>query len=288
MELHYTDNGQGQALIFLHGGFVNSAIWEPQRHFFEKRFRTIIPDLRGHGHSPGSDLDEYSIEILGLDIIRLMDKLGIEKAIFCGMSLGAMITQWIASHHTHRVEGICLVGAAASLKLTPIEGTVTTVLFPKWMAMYLFGKLTTKQFLKLSFLLTWFMRGNKWLGNTDTRTVIRNCIGSMQRDEIKKVYAAFHMFRKQRLKHCDFPALIVNGSNDSPVIHFHGRYLKMRFKKRSQFVKLKGCGHACNHDKPDEFNGLLYHWILRELTATKSSIAPTLSRSKSISEIANF
>lgn len=265
LKLHYTDNGQGLALIFLHGGYVDSDIWKPQRLFFEKQFRTIIPDLRGHGKSAGTNDTEYSVEMLSLDIIQLMDELGIKKAIFCGLSLGAMMAQWIASRHSYRVHGVCLVGAVASLKLTPLEYVITTFLFPKWFALYLFGKLSTKQFLKLSFFLTWFMRGNQWLGDSTTRSIIRASIGKMNRQEIKKIYAAFHTFRKQPLNHCDFPALIINGSNDSPIIHFHGRYLKKCFNAHGDFLKIKGSGHACNYDNPEKFNALLNQWILKEI-----------------------
>jgi pimeloyl-ACP methyl ester carboxylesterase len=260
LKLHYTDTGNGDTMIFIHGGFVNSAIWQPQVEFFSQRFRTIILDLRGHGNSGHGNEQEYTVSMLGQDVFELMDELNIDSAIICGMSLGGMIAQWMAATQPKRITGLCLIGTAASLKLTLIEKTVTTILFPKWMAMFLFSKLSTKQFLKLSFMLTWFMRGNKWLGNKDTRAQIRTCIGSMKREEIKKVYAAFHMFRKQNIVQGTYPVLLINGSFDSPVIHHHARYLKKKWGVRAQFIKLNNCGHACNFDDAPKFNGLLYRW----------------------------
>lgn len=265
MKLHYTDNGKGHALIFLHGGFVNSTIWKYQTSFFAKRYRVINVDLRGHGNSDGSQDQEYSVAMMADDIIELMNDLNIQKAVICGMSLGAMISQSIAARYPQKITGLCLVGAAASLRLTPIERIATTILFPKWVAMNLFSMLSTKQFMKLSFMLTWFMRGNKWLGKVETRAHIRSSIGSMQRVEIKKIYAAFHTFRKQNLPENEFPTLLINGSYDSPIIHHHGRFLKKKLGSRAQFLKLENCGHACNFDNPDLFNGLLERWIQKEV-----------------------
>lgn len=265
MKIHYTDNGQGHALIFIHGGFVNSSIWKHQLDFFTKRYRVINVDMRGHGNSSGSEHKEYSVAMLADDVIELMDVLCLEKAVICGMSLGAMVAQNMAARYSEKVTALCLVGAAASLRLTPIERVVTTVLFPKWIAMSLFSVLSTKQFMKLSFMLTWFMRGNKWLGKEETRAHIRISIGAMQREEIKKIYAAFHTFRKQDLPTDKFPALLINGSYDSPIIHYHGRYLKKKLGSHAQFLKIENCGHACNFDNPDLFNGLLERWIQKEV-----------------------
>ncbi len=256
-------------MIFIHGGFVNSAIWQPQVEFFSQRFRTIILDLRGHGNSENGPEKEYTVSMLGQDVFELMDELNLDSAIICGMSLGGMIAQWMAAEQPERITGLCLIGTAASLKLTLIEKTVTTLFFPKWMAMFLFSKLNTKQFLKLSFMLTWFMRGNKWLGNKETRAQIRRCIGSMKREEIKKVYAAFHMFRKQDITQGTYPVLLINGSFDSPVIHNHARYLKKKWGVRAQFIKLNNCGHACNFDDALMFNGIVYRWAQKAFSKTR-------------------
>jgi len=269
LKLHYTDTGNGEAMIFIHGGFVNSAIWQPQVEFFSQRFRTIILDLRGHGNSENGPEKEYTVSMLGQDVFELMDELNLDSAIICGMSLGGMIAQWMAAEQPERITGLCLIGTSASLKLTLIEKTVTTLFFPKWMAMFLFSKLNTKQFLKLSFMLTWFMRGNKWLGNKETRAQIRRCIGSMKREEIKKVYAAFHMFRKQDITQGTYPVLLINGSFDSPVIHNHARYLKKKWGVRAQFIKLNNCGHACNFDDALMFNGIVYRWAQKAFSKTR-------------------
>src|SRR5579875_538670 len=59
------------------------SMWEPQVAAFSRRFRVLRYDSRGHGASavtPGP----YTIEQLGRDVVGLLDRLGVERAHFCG------------------------------------------------------------------------------------------------------------------------------------------------------------------------------------------------------------
>ncbi len=64
--------------------------------------------------------------------------------------------------------------------------------------------------------MTWFMRGNKWLGGPDTRQIIRESIQMIQRSEIKKIYAAVHTFRKQNLKPGRYPVMLIMANTIRP------------------------------------------------------------------------
>lgn len=50
--LHYSEAGQGMALVLLHGFPLSGAIWHEQQRRLSDSFRMIAPDLRGHGSSP--------------------------------------------------------------------------------------------------------------------------------------------------------------------------------------------------------------------------------------------
>ena len=90
IDLVYDDIGQGQPTVFIHGHPFNRSMWTAQIDFFKDRYRLILPDLRGYGgsgiSSPRSMLDE-----MALDIVHLLDSLNIDKAIFCGLSMGGQI-----------------------------------------------------------------------------------------------------------------------------------------------------------------------------------------------------
>ncbi len=61
----------------------------------------ICYDTRGHGQSSAPQ-GPYDIEQLGLDLIHLLDHLNIEKAIFCGISMGGLTGQWLVIHKPER------------------------------------------------------------------------------------------------------------------------------------------------------------------------------------------
>ncbi len=261
MNLHYKISGSGPVLILVHGAYINSDIWYYQEAYFKQFFRVLSVDLRGHGKTPSSELPEYRVDTFGEDLLHLMDELGIQKATFCGLSLGAMIAQYLAASYPSRIEGIVLVGATASLRLSMTERIITTLVFPKWIAMQLFRRLSTKEFMKISFFLTWFMLGNKWLGNVSTRDKIRKSIAQVSRTELKKIYNAIYSFRLQDLKTGTFPVLLLSGENDSPVIHRHSDFIQRKVGKRGRHHKIESAGHACNHDQPLLFNQLMHDWF---------------------------
>lgn len=281
LNLHYRIYGKGDPLVLIHGAFVNSEIWQHQIEPLSKQFKVITIDLRGHGFSDPSPLNEYSVEIFADDIMRLLDDMGIDRCVFGGLSLGAMIVQHIASKVPERVKGLVLVGAPASMRLTALEKTITTIIFPKRLALWMFGQLTTPQFMKLSFFLTWFMRGSKWLGGDQTRQVIRDSISIIERSEIKKIYAAVHTFRKQNLSKGNYPILLLNGQYDSPVLHYHARYIARSIGDRGSFKMIPNSGHACNFDSPIVFNAFVTRWIEEDVKAAdlrSISAPPTLHK----------
>lgn len=261
MNLHYKISGSGPTLILIHGAYINSDIWHYQEAYFKQYFQVLSVDLRGHGKTPCSELPEYHVDTFGEDLLHLMDNLGIKSATFCGLSLGAMVAQYLAASYPSRINGIVLVGATASLRLSLLEKMVTTFIFPKWIAMRLFSSMTTKEFMKVSFFLTWFMLGNKWLGNASTREKIRNSIAQISRTELKKIYNAIHSFRLQDLRKGDYPILLLSGENDSPVIHRHSDFIQNRVGSRGVHKTILAAGHACNHDQPLLFNQLMHDWI---------------------------
>ncbi|WP_156493749.1 alpha/beta fold hydrolase, partial [Oleiphilus sp. HI0125] len=51
VKLHYRDIGNGPTIIFLHGFGMHSGHWLPYAYPLSRKYRVIIPDLRGFGRS---------------------------------------------------------------------------------------------------------------------------------------------------------------------------------------------------------------------------------------------
>lgn len=98
-------------LILSHSIGTDHAMWEPQISDLLRYFQVLRYDTRGHGASdaPGG---EYSIEMLGRDVLGLADALGISQFAFCGLSLGGAIGQWVAANAPERVTHLILANTS--------------------------------------------------------------------------------------------------------------------------------------------------------------------------------
>jgi 3-oxoadipate enol-lactonase len=90
---------------------TNLDMWEPQVAAFAARYRVLRYDSRGHGLSevtPGP----YTIERLSRDVVALQDELKINRAHFCGLSMGGMVGMWLGVHAPQRVDRLVLCNTA--------------------------------------------------------------------------------------------------------------------------------------------------------------------------------
>lgn len=121
-------NDDRPVVMFSHSLGCDHTQWDAQAAALAPHFRVLRYDTRGHGAtdvSPG----EYSIEMLGRDVLALADALGIWQLAFCGLSLGGMIGQWLAAHAGERVTGLVLANTSAHLPdAAPMESRRRAVL----------------------------------------------------------------------------------------------------------------------------------------------------------------
>jgi 3-oxoadipate enol-lactonase len=90
------------------------AMWDPQLTGLLRNFRVVRYDQRGHGGSP-VPAGQYRIEDLGRDLLRLLDRLALERVSFCGISLGGMVGLWLAANAPERFDRLVVCCAAARL-----------------------------------------------------------------------------------------------------------------------------------------------------------------------------
>lgn len=92
---------EGPVLLLSNSLSSDLSMWDDQVPAWVQRFRVVRYDQRGHGGSivPAGP---YSMDQLGGDAIGIMDALGVEKAHFCGLSLGGMVGMWLLTHAPKR------------------------------------------------------------------------------------------------------------------------------------------------------------------------------------------
>jgi 3-oxoadipate enol-lactonase len=91
-----------------------SAMWDPQVPAFSERFRVVRYETRGHAGAPVPD-GPYTIADLGGDVVALLDRLGVERAHFAGLSLGGMTGMWLGANAPERIGRLTLMCTSAML-----------------------------------------------------------------------------------------------------------------------------------------------------------------------------
>jgi len=112
IDLYYEEVGSGVPLVLIHGFPLDHTIWQPVVPLLQDSARVILPDLRGFGKSPAPK-GTYSMRLMAEDMLRLLDRLQIEKAILAGHSMGGYIALAFARAYPQRLAGLGLVATQA-------------------------------------------------------------------------------------------------------------------------------------------------------------------------------
>jgi pimeloyl-ACP methyl ester carboxylesterase len=104
--------GNGLPITLLHGYPLDHTIWDDVADRLAKDARVITPDLRGQGRSPAPE-GVYSMAELAGDVVQVLDKLGVEKTVIGGHSMGGYVSLALAQLYPERINGLVLVGSHA-------------------------------------------------------------------------------------------------------------------------------------------------------------------------------
>ena len=111
--IHYLDEGQGDAVVFLHGsgpgasGYSNFKGNYPA--FVEAGFRCIVPDHIGYGFSDKPDDVDHPLSFFVECIIQTLDVAGVDKCTLVGNSLGGAVALGMALDYPERIEKLILM-----------------------------------------------------------------------------------------------------------------------------------------------------------------------------------
>ncbi|WP_179038800.1 alpha/beta fold hydrolase [Rhizobium leguminosarum] len=90
IKMYYAEYGEGDPILFIHGGLGNAEVWGHQVADFAKDHRVIVADSRGHGRSTRSQ-QPFGYDLMTSDYAALLDYLKIDKVTLVGWSDGGII-----------------------------------------------------------------------------------------------------------------------------------------------------------------------------------------------------
>jgi 3-oxoadipate enol-lactonase len=250
--LSYVEVGQGLPIVLIHGLFFDHTVFEQQIKAFAGQARMIAIDIHGHGASSALS-KPISLDQMAEDYLDLIQQLGIQQAIWCGVSLGGMASLRIAIRHPEAVLGLLLLNTDASggtgKKVPSFDGlnAVLTLQF-----------LWNTPFLKQQ-VLTAGLFGRTTLQNHPELVQIwtermQQISSASIKYAVEAVLSANPIL--DQLSSIHVPTIVAGGSEDTSLPMPASQAIHQRIKD-STLVEIEACGHSSSVEQPKRVSQLL-------------------------------
>ena len=117
-ELHYTADGAGRTIVFVHGWTCDLSVWTDQLATFARGYRVIALDLPGHGQSPAPADGVYSMDRFADAVESVRAGAGAEEIVLVGHSMGVPVIGQYALRYPQHVAGLVAVDGSLPLPAT--------------------------------------------------------------------------------------------------------------------------------------------------------------------------
>lgn len=247
--LHYTTylhKTSTEWVTFIHGAGGSSSIWFRQIRDFRQHFNVLLVDLRGHGQSKKpiyEKIKQYSFDIIGDDVIEVLDHLQIRKTHFVGISLGTIIIREITERYPERTASMIMGGAIMELNLrgrilmklgTLLKSVIPYLLLYRFFAYIIMPRKTHRESRSL------FIREAKKLYQNEFKRWFTLA------SEVNPLLSLF------RIKDSGIPTLYIMGEEDYMFLPAISKLV--RHHDSSTLLVVPDCGHVVNVEKPGFFN----------------------------------
>ena len=105
----YDEHGDGEPLVLMHGGLVDSRFFEPNLGPLAERFHVYTPDRRGHGRTPDVE-GPITYQLMADDTIAFLEQVVAAPAHLVGHSDGAVVAMLVAMQRPELVDRLVMIG----------------------------------------------------------------------------------------------------------------------------------------------------------------------------------
>ena len=247
VELYYREVGTGTPLLLLHGLTLSGLMWTPQIRELSKKYRVVIPDLRGHGKSSVPDRG-YSFHNYAIDIKQLLDYLDLQKAHIIGLSLGGAIATEFSVAFTESVISTIVISTMPP-HFEPNDIWVQTLTnFRKIRDEFGLNYAVENILLKEPIFGKINIGINDWM---NLKNAIHKFSGNPMNDE--NLHQEHPDKLLESLPMLDIPFLIMTGENDYQTFIDASDTLAEAISN-SKRVIINNSGHLCTMEKPEQVN----------------------------------
>lgn len=231
------------AIVFSNSLGTKYSMWQPQIDALQNDFFVICYDTRGHGASSAPQ-GPYCIEQLGQDVVNLLNHLQVEKATFCGISMGGLTGQWLAIHKPERFNHVVVCNTAAKIgqeqawneraALVRQQGlqTIAATAASRWF---------TESFIQSQAATVQSLSNDLAAGSAEGYA---SCCEALAKADLR-----------EELKNITVPVLVIAGQQDPVTTVADGQYMVDRIAN-SQLFEINA-SHISNIECPTEFTQAL-------------------------------
>lgn len=250
-EINYQIFGDASspAIVFSNSLGTKYSMWQMQIEHFQKDHFVICYDTRGHGQSSAPQ-GPYTIDQLGQDVVNLLDHLNIQKADFCGISMGGVTGQWLAIHKPEYFNHVIVCNTAAKIGQEQA-----------WLDR---AKLVREQGLKPiaeTAALRWFTERFIQSQSTIVESMSNDLAAGSAEGYASCCEALAKADLREDLKNISVPVLVIAGQQDPVTTVADGQFMVDRIANAELFEI--DASHISNVEKPQEFNQALENFLAR-------------------------
>jgi pimeloyl-ACP methyl ester carboxylesterase len=269
-----------RGVIFVHGSVLRTDVWHYQMQDL-KGHRLVFSDLRGHGQSTKGEAD-YSIKVLGQDLLATIDELGLEEVVIVGHSVGGQIAMQMCHDNQDllgsRVKGLALintsygpftetlVGAGAIARVERITRRPFDALGKRHETIERLRKLV-----RPSDAVFWGVAIAAF-GEHASPTHIDFTYDMLANTPVDVIFDLVKSYRdfdlEDHIHELTVPALVIGGTHDRLTLPKAAYHLAALLPKADLHV-FDGCGHMSMLERHDEFNKVLQQFLDDTLGAEK-------------------
>ena len=245
VDLHHEVTGDGPPVVLSGSLGSDLHMWDPQvESLVAAGFQVIRYDHRGHGDSPAPD-GPYGLDDLAADALALLDRLGVRRASWVGLSLGGMVGMWLAEHEPSRVDRLVL--CCTSAELGPASMWRERARIARTDGMRVLAEPVVSRWVTPEFASA----------NPDTVAWLQDMMASHSPEGYASCCTAIErMSIVDSLASVTAPTLVIAGAEDQATPPDHGRRIADAVRD-ARLAVVPSSAHLGNIEQPAAFTGLI-------------------------------
>ncbi len=249
--IEYSDRGEGETILLLHGLGSTKADWNDQISAFSENHRVIAPDFRGHGNSTKpKSRKEYGVGFCSEDMKLLLQKLKVTQCTTIGFSMGGAVAFDMAVKYPALLSKMVIVNTAPDFNKL--------------------GWLGTKMILERTFSLKFSgmepLAKKVALGMFPEEHQKKLREAFYKRAKANDVNAYYHSFRSlmkwgigDEIRNIKTPTLVIASELDYTPVSLKEDYAYKMLN--AKIVVIKNSRHGVTMDQPEDFNKTVLKFI---------------------------